>query len=240
MTRSSQRPDASGPDSPSNPEKPSGPEAPTGRAEILAAATDLFGEYGYDRVSMNAIAQRASISKANVFHHFGSKEALYLDVMREACGRFTRTCSEHDQDGRCFRERLLAFLRRDVEAARADPDPAHLILREVFECGPSRGRALAGEVFDEQFAEIVALFEQGQAHGVFASDVPPAVAAIMAIACNSFLFQSQHVLRHLPGVDFVDDPERYAALVGRVLLDGLRRDPGSGADGSDANGESEQ
>ena len=208
---------------------------PAGRAEILAAATDLFGEAGFDGVSISAIAQCAGTSKANVFHHFGSKDALYLEVMRRACGQFSEAMDELGDGSSGFAERLAAFIRRDIELMHEQPDRSHLILREVLESGPSRGRALAGEVFHDNFAQLVGLFEEGHAAGVFRRDVPATVAATMTIACNVFLFQSQHVLRYLPGVDFVDDPVRYAALVGRVLLDGLRS-PGDGdpaAKGSD-------
>ena len=194
-----------------------------GRGEILAAAKDLFAESGYDAVSISAIARRAGTSKANVFHHFGSKDTLYLEVMRAACSTFEDAISELDGGIDGCGIRLRRFVRRDLEQMHADPDQAHLILREVLESGPSRGRALATEVFDEHFGELVALFREGMASGEFVDDVPPALAASMLIACNVFLFQSQHVLRHLPGVDFVDDPERYADLVSRVLLDGLRR-----------------
>lgn len=211
---------------------PESEQSPAGKAEILSAATDLFAESGFDAVSISAIAQRAGTSKANVFHHFGSKDALYLAVMREACSTFTEALDALGDEAHEFGERLRRFLLRDLELMRADPDRGHLILREVLESGPSRGQALAGEVFDEHFARLVALFRDGQARGAFSADVPPALAASMMVACNVFLFQSQHVLRHLPGVDFVDDSERYAKLVSDVLLDGLRpRGEGNAAGG---------
>lgn len=196
---------------------------PTGRAEILASATDLFGEAGFDAVSISTIARRAGTSKANVFHHFGSKEQLYLEVMRAACKLFSRAVEEAGNDGHDCAERLRTLIRRDIELMRANPDRSHLIMREVLESGESRGRALASEVFEDQFSELVALFEEGCAAGSFRSDVPAGLAATVMVACNVFLFQSQNVLRHLPGVDFVDDPDRYAALVSDLMLDGLRR-----------------
>ena len=193
-----------------------------GRDDVLRSATDLFAESGFDAVSMNSIAMRAGTSKANVFHHFGSKDALYLAVMRDACGRFETSIDAFEAEGRDFAQRLADFVREDLAAMAAQSDYSHLILREILDSGPRRGQALATEVFDESFGRIVAVLEQGQARGEVADDVPPALAASMLIACNVFMFQSQHVLKYLPGVDFVDDPERYAALVGRVLFDGLR------------------
>lgn len=200
-----------------------------GRDEILAAATDMFAEAGYDAVSMSTIAERAGTSKANVFHHFGSKDGLYLEVMRAACKVFAQSieAAGHVEGG--FDERLRTLVRQDLEVMCANPDRSHLILREVMESGECRGRALASEVFEDQFGEIVALFRAGREAGAFRDDVPAELAATMMIACNVFLFQSRSVLRYLPGIDFVDDPERYAALVSRVLLNGLERraEPGS-------------
>lgn len=200
--------------------------------EILRAATDLFAESGYDAVSMNAIAVRAGTSKANVFHHFGSKDALYLEVMRGACGGFETSIGIFERGRHDFGQRLAEFVRADLAAMAAQSDFSHLILRGILDSGPCRGQALATEVFDHAFDRIVKVLEQGQDRGEVADDVPPALAASMLIACNVFMFQSQHVLKHLPGVDFVDDPERYAALVGRVLFDGLRpREPGCDGEG---------
>ncbi len=54
-------------------------------ARILAAAEELFSRRGFDAVSMNEIAEAAGVSKANIFHHFESKNALYLAVVRNAC-----------------------------------------------------------------------------------------------------------------------------------------------------------
>lgn len=193
-----------------------------GRAEILAAATDLFGATGFDAVSISAISRKAGTSKANVFHHFGCKEDLYLEVMRTACEVFSTALEDALDAGGGFDKRLRLYIRRDIELMQANPDRAHLIMREVLESGPARGRALAGEVFHNQFVELVALFEEGQAAGEFRADVPAALAATLMVAGNVFLFQSQNVLRHLPGIDFVDDPERYAAMASRILLDGLR------------------
>lgn len=221
---------------PPNPEDSDESRAAAGRAEILSAATDLFGESGYDGASMSAIAEQAGTCKANIFHHFRSKDALYLEVMREACADFAQATQALQPQEQGFAERLREFLRRDFEVLRDKPDRSHLIMREVLESGPSRGQALAREVFAEHFSEVVRLFEQAQAQGVFARDIPPAFAATLAIAANTLAFQGQHVLRHLEGVDFVDDSTRYAALVSRVLLDGLRHaeDDTAGSGGNDA------
>ncbi|MEM8883336.1 MAG: TetR/AcrR family transcriptional regulator [Planctomycetota bacterium] len=51
------------------------------REEILAAASHVFREEGYDTTSMDRIAERADASKRTVYNHFGSKEALFEAVV---------------------------------------------------------------------------------------------------------------------------------------------------------------
>jgi len=47
------------------------------REEILTAARAAFGESGFERATIRAIAGRASVDPALVHHHFGSKESLF-------------------------------------------------------------------------------------------------------------------------------------------------------------------
>ena len=47
------------------------------RASLLDTATRLFGEHGYDALSMAQIAREANISKALLYHYFPSKHKLF-------------------------------------------------------------------------------------------------------------------------------------------------------------------
>jgi AcrR family transcriptional regulator len=57
--------------------------APTGKAatqeRILAAATALFVEQGYDQTTVQEVATRAGVSRATVFWHFSEKAALFRE-----------------------------------------------------------------------------------------------------------------------------------------------------------------
>lgn len=44
--------------------------------DIVNAAVEIFLEKGYEGTSMEAIAQKAQISKGGLYHHFGSKEEI--------------------------------------------------------------------------------------------------------------------------------------------------------------------
>jgi AcrR family transcriptional regulator len=51
------------------------------RDAILTAAREAFAGKGYDRATIRAIAEGASVDPALVYHYFGSKENLFLSAM---------------------------------------------------------------------------------------------------------------------------------------------------------------
>ena len=50
-------------------------------ANILQAAESCFTAKNYNDVTMSEIAEQAEVTKGALYHHFGSKEALYLRMM---------------------------------------------------------------------------------------------------------------------------------------------------------------
>ncbi len=54
------------------------------RARLLAAAWELLAEDGVRRTTVQAIAERAQISRGSIAWHFGSKEGLVVAVVEEA------------------------------------------------------------------------------------------------------------------------------------------------------------
>ncbi|MBV9537552.1 MAG: TetR/AcrR family transcriptional regulator [Acidisphaera sp.] len=53
------------------------------RRQIVTAAERLFLAHGYGAVSMDAIARAAQVSKATLYAHFASKDALFAGVVAE-------------------------------------------------------------------------------------------------------------------------------------------------------------
>lgn len=53
------------------------------RAQLLERAAELFGEYGYEELSMARIAREAKISKALLYHYFPSKLELFQAALAQ-------------------------------------------------------------------------------------------------------------------------------------------------------------
>ena len=54
--------------------------------EIFDAALEVLGEVGYDRLTMDAIAQRAKASKATLYRRWSSKAALVVEAVASMKG----------------------------------------------------------------------------------------------------------------------------------------------------------
>jgi TetR/AcrR family transcriptional regulator len=191
---------------------------------ILAAAEALFSERGFNAVSMNDIAARTGVSKANVFHHFNSKQALYVAVLRAACQAAERLEFLGSNTGP-FPERLAVFAEKQLTNLLEHADVSRLILHELLTGGEQRGREFAEKVFGDNFARFVEILRLGQARGELRADIDPAMAATLLIGANVFFFQAQEVLRHFPDVNFARDPGRYSRMLADILLHGILAKP---------------
>ena len=53
------------------------------RAQLIAIATRMFADRGYEETSIEAVLREAGVSRGSLYHHFASKEALFEAVAEE-------------------------------------------------------------------------------------------------------------------------------------------------------------
>lgn len=201
---------------------PSPNTACDGARQILAAALEAFAEHGYKGASLHAIATRAGVSKANIFHHFASKERLYLAVLREASLDWREDIARlGDAASGPFPVRLRAMVDCILEHMLNKTAESRLLLREVLENGALRGRQLREEVFAGNFDIEMAIFRRAQAEGDLRPGLDPVIAWLTTIATCLFFFQCRDVLRFNPAFPYADAIDDYAASICDVLLHGI-------------------
>jgi len=87
------------------------------RAQLVAAAMQLFHEQGFQRTTLAHVAERAKVPPGNVYYYFKTKEALAEVVISEhertLRARFDALTTAH----RDPRTRLRLFVRSPLEAA---------------------------------------------------------------------------------------------------------------------------
>ena len=53
------------------------------RSQLIAVATRMFAERGYEDTSIEAVLREAGVSRGSLYHHFASKEALFEAVAED-------------------------------------------------------------------------------------------------------------------------------------------------------------
>jgi len=96
--------------------------APARRERIVAAALEEFAAGGYAGTSMGAIAERAGITRAVLYDHFASKQALYLELLEERNGAFLAHVGARITGAGDPRERMRETI--DTVFAFAEQEPA--------------------------------------------------------------------------------------------------------------------
>lgn len=99
---------------------------------LLGVARATFGANGYARVSLDGVAAAANMTKGAVYHHFGSKEALFEEVFRR---EHRATIARVGAKGRAAKDPIDAILKgiRVYLDAIVDPVARRILLQD----GPS-------------------------------------------------------------------------------------------------------
>jgi AcrR family transcriptional regulator len=133
------------------------------KQRLLDAAGEEFADKGFELARVRAICDRAGANLAAVNYHFGDKEQLYVDVLREAhrCGidvdalRIEPGLSA-DQRLRLF---IHHFLGRVLAMNRPEDWQHRLMLREMLT--PTRfSEVLVREVIRPRFELVKALMRE--------------------------------------------------------------------------------
>jgi TetR/AcrR family transcriptional regulator len=193
-----------------------------GAQTILEVAEQLFANNGYNSVSINDIAQQAGVSKANIFHHFKSKEGLFMAVLKIACERSVQALdATPSQSPVQSLDPLRNFFASNLQALLAHPRSTRLIQWELLMNSEQRGKRLAEEVFTETFNRVVDLVRDAQSQGLIKSEIDASLLAFLLVGINGFFFETRAVHDHMPGIEFSVSPEEYSAAVFDLLAHGF-------------------
>ncbi|WP_109772716.1 TetR/AcrR family transcriptional regulator [Quadrisphaera granulorum] len=123
------------------------------RDQLLAAAADVFAQFGFRDASVGVVAERARASEALVYRYFGSKDGLYLEVLRLTLDDLdARVVSAVAAAGdgatprACLEATVLAYLEHVATHPRAWALPLHSPGAEPPGAGALRREARAGYV----------------------------------------------------------------------------------------------
>ena len=189
-------------------------------AAIFAAAANEFSERGFEAGGVDRIAAKARVNKAMLYYHFGSKRALYIEVLRDmfrAVGARVRAIA--DGPGTAA-EKLETWVATIIEEAAARPWFPPIMLRELASGAP-RFDPETFAMMNAVFAGVRDIIVQGQREGTF-GDVDPLLTHLTIMPPILTFFARQRVLA-AKGVSMgVLEPRQLDAFVAHMQRTALR------------------
>src|SRR3982751_4714562 len=82
---------------------------------FLPAAIRVFGEYGFERATMDRIAREAQVAKGTIYLYYESKQAIYDAALRSGFADLDERTQHQIQGAPTLREMIATFI-----TARAD------------------------------------------------------------------------------------------------------------------------
>ena len=196
---------------------------PESIGRILESAEILFSEKGFEGTSISAIAKVAEVSKANIYHHFESKEALYIQVLKSACKDFGNIVNGLTNDRGLLADRLGKFASTHIYDLEKRNRGTRLILRELLEDNQNRQLLFADNVASDHFKHLLGVIQNSQQSGEVREDIDPAVVATLMLGANIFFFMAKGTLQHLDDFNLSDSPADFGHAVADIITHGISK-----------------
>jgi AcrR family transcriptional regulator len=177
------------------------PRDPRRREAILAAAVALVAEVGYDRMTVEALATRAGVSKPTIYRRWpGGKAEIIVDAIRAKRADFALP-----PDTGSLRGDLIGYIKG--VSSGFDPHVAAGLIMQL-QSSPELEQLFREEVVCDEQERFESLLDRAAERGEIVGEVTPLFADIP----GSIIF-TRSLIRGLPIDDaFVEE------LVDRVLL----------------------
>ncbi len=194
-------------------------------AKVLEAALDLFSTQGYGATSMRQIAEACDQSVGNLYHHFGSKEAIYQRLIDDYWERLLDPDHPLQRVFNAARfpddlEELAAAIDQTVEQNKAS---ILLVFIDVIEFGGRHIRFFYETMADRFKAVYEKPFEEKRRRGYFGDGADPMIG-VMAATRWLFHFYTVEKCWGVP-MHFGMDPKDAVDGFIEILRHGLVRRP---------------
>jgi len=193
----------------------------SGRERLLSAAASEFSRKGYAATSIARVSRAAQMSKSTVFHHFPSKEALYLAVIEDAVKAFGERLDDLLSHASDLETALLRFQTEHLKHLDRHRQIGRLILRELQDPALSDQRGPVLELLSTNVSRLAHYLLEAQADGRVRDSADPRIAALVLFAANAFYFQHAAELTANTALPFENDAERFAESVVDLITRGL-------------------
>lgn len=114
-------------------------------AKIISAAEEVFAEKGFDGATMQEIADRAGLPKANIHYYFRTKKTIYLTVVESIMAPWLESfhaLTADDDPG----EALRRYIWDKIMLSKERPQASRIFANELIRGAPVLGEYLRGDL----------------------------------------------------------------------------------------------
>ncbi len=184
---------------------------------ISETALALFDQYGFDKVTVAEIAEKAHVSKVSIYNYFESKDNLRRAIIKEILSESLRRGQQLIEREGSFVDKIAEYiqirtsylgkhsLQFIIDAVDSDTE-----IRQTMEEFKAANKKLALQFID-----------QGKRSGVFSPDISD-----HAIQFSIDMFQT-YLLQNKEFRDAFEHNPKLAEEVNRLFLNGLVKGPDS-------------
>lgn len=177
------------------------------REEIMEAASEIFGKFGFEKTSMQMIAERAELSVGKIYTHFEGKEAIYRELIEYIVTLVHHRCEEAVKPGMSPLETIRVKMRTAMSTFR-DHIPFIRLYHEDFDIRKGR----FGEVeCKKPMMDISFLLKEAIGNGEFSGEIDPDLHALMMEGAG------HRLMEYLSGSG-TDSFEKITELLDKVFL----------------------
>ncbi len=152
---------------------------------ILNTAKKMFGRYGLQKTTLDEIARMARVAKATIYNYFGSKDRVYLEVLRREANEIVEKISFSVGQEALPGDKVVAFARAKFQYMRQAINILNLD-RDGIEKVLPKAESIRSKLFEREVNIIRSILEEGVEKGVFCLNNVPLAASAIGYALKGF------------------------------------------------------
>ena len=201
------------------------------KEKLLLCAVNEFAEYGYEGARVDNIVKAAGCSKQTVYHHFGNKENLFIEVLEYTWNDIREKERELDISGLSPVIAIEKIIDFTWDYYINNPWFLKIVHSENQSKGVhyKKSKRLA-EINNSHLQSMASLLEEGQRQKTFKKDIDPLQININIAALGAYYLINQYTLGMVYHISMVS-PEALEArrrVIKETILSWLLVNPARG------------
>ncbi len=168
--------------------------------KILAAAMDLFRQYGFKTITMDDIARKAGISKKTLYQHFANKNEVVSESVCRYKDSKTDLCIQAMDDSENAIEAMVRIMGLFDQMNRQINPMAILELERFF---PEAFKKFKDSLLERDVTSVRSNLERGIQEGLYRPEIDPEFMARYRMELSLIMFHSNLLVNERQDLQFV-------------------------------------